>query len=596
MGKRSGTRAQPTPGAGGWKLLRTMLAEQKAGLVAGMVVGILWSAGKVAVPKLTSLAVDRAILGSGSLLLWSSLIAAMAVIAGVFTAWRRWFAFRESRLTETKLREQLFGHILRLHVAYHDHTQTGQLMSRASSDLLQIQGFVVMIPITASNLAMVSAIVVILFVQQPMLALVALAPLPFLNVLATRFSRRIHPAVLAVQQEQAQLATVVEESVSGVRVIKGFGAHDVTAKRLRTEADDIRTVSLQAAKVRSAFLPALDLLPNLGLLAVLALGGHRVLNGDMSEGQMLEFMQYIGLLIFPLRNLGMTVAFGQRAAAALLRVNEVLSTVPAVADATQPQALPAGDAVGAVSFDHVSFGYSDDAPVLRDFHLDIPAGASVAVVGATGSGKSTVARLLIRFYDATAGAIRVDGIDVRDLRLADLRREVSVVFEDTFLFHDSVGANIAFARPDAPSADVEAAARLSGAHDFIVALPDGYDTMIGERGYSLSGGQRQRIALARAILANPRVLILDDATSAVDPSKEHEIREAMRTVMSGRTTIVIAHRPGTIALADTVVLLDEGGVAATGTHDELLATNDRYREVLAALMEEDDDVDAEVRG
>ena len=573
-----------------------MLAEQKAGLLAGMVVGILWSAGKVAVPKLTSLAVDRAILGSGSLLLWSSLIAMMAVIAGVFTAWRRWFAFRESRLTETKLREQLFGHILRLHVGYHDHTQTGQLMSRASSDLLQIQGFVVMIPITASNLAMVSAIVVILFVQQPMLALVALAPLPFLNVLATRFSRRIHPAVLAVQQEQAQLATVVEESVSGVRVIKGFGAHDVTAKRLQKEADDIRTVSLQAAKVRSAFLPALDLLPNLGLLAVLALGGHRVLNGDMTEGQMLEFMQYIGLLIFPLRNLGMTVAFGQRAAAALLRVNEVLSTVPAVADPAEPRALPAGDAVGAVSFDHVSFGYSDDAPVLRDFHLDIPAGASVAVVGATGGGKSTVARLLIRFYDATSGAIRVDGIDVRDLRLAELRREVSVVFEDTFLFHDSVGANIAFARPDAPMAEVEAAARLSGAHDFIVALPDGYDTMIGERGYSLSGGQRQRIALARAILANPRVLILDDATSAVDPSKEHEIREAMRTVMTGRTTIVIAHRPGTIALADTVVLLDEGRVAATGTHDELLATNDRYREVLAALMEQDDEAEAEVSG
>jgi ATP-binding cassette subfamily B protein len=402
--------------------------------------------------------------------------------------------------------------------------------------------------------------------------------------------------VLAVQQEQAQLATVVEESVSGVRVIKGFGAHEVTAKRLRTEADDIRTVSLQAAKVRSAFLPALDLLPNLGLLAVLALGGHLVLNGDMSEGQMLEFMQYIGLLIFPLRNLGMTVAFGQRAAAALLRVNEVLSTVPAVADPERPLELPRGDAVGAVSFDHVAFGYSPESPVLRDFHLDIPAGASVAVVGATGSGKSTVARLLIRFYDATAGAIRVDGVDVRDLRLTELRREVSVVFEDTFLFHDTVGANIAFARPDAALADLEAAARLSGAHDFIVALPDGYDTMIGERGYSLSGGQRQRIALARAILANPRVLILDDATSAVDPSKEHEIREAMRTVMTGRTTIVIAHRPGTIALADTVVLLDGGGVAATGTHDELLATNERYREVLAALMEEDDDVDAEVSG
>jgi ATP-binding cassette subfamily B protein len=554
-----------------------------------MVVGMLWSASKVAVPKLTSLAVDRAILGSGSLLFWSLLIAAMAVVAGVFTAWRRWFAFRESRLTETKLREQLFSHIMRLHVAYHDHTQTGQLMSRASSDLLQIQGFVVMIPITASNLAMVLAIVVILFVQQPMLALVALAPLPFLNLLATRFSRRIHPAVLAVQQEQAQLATVVEESVSGVRVIKGFGAHEVTAARLRTEADDIRNVSLEAARVRSAFLPALDLLPNLGLLAVLALGGHYVLNGEMTRGQMLEFMQYIGLLIFPLRNLGMTVAFGQRAAAALLRVNEVLTTAPEVADPPRPATLPDGTNKGAVHFDHVSFGYGNDAHVLRDFDLEIPAGASVAVVGATGGGKSTVARLLIRFYDVQSGAIRIDGVDVRDITLSDLRREVAIVFEDTFLFHDSVGANIAFSRPDTPQAEVEAAARLAGAHEFIVDMPDGYATMIGERGYSLSGGQRQRIALARAIVANPRVLVLDDATSAVDPSKEHEIREAMRTVMAGRTTIVIAHRPGTIRLADTVVLLDAGKVAAVGTHDDLLATSDRYREVLAALAAEDDE-------
>jgi ATP-binding cassette subfamily B protein len=554
-----------------------------------MVVGMLWSASKVAVPKLTSLAVDHAILGSGSLLFWSLLIAAMAIVAGVFTAWRRWFAFRESRLTETKLREQLFSHIMRLHVAYHDHTQTGQLMSRASSDLLQIQGFVVMIPITASNLAMVLAIVVILFVQQPMLAVVALAPLPFLNLLATRFSRRIHPAVLAVQQEQAQLATVVEESVSGVRVIKGFGAHEVTAARLRTEADDIRNVSLDAARVRSAFLPALDLLPNLGLLAVLALGGHYVLNGEMTRGQMLEFMQYIGLLIFPLRNLGMTVAFGQRAAAALLRVNEVLTTDPEVADPPQPVTLPDRAHEGAVYFDHVSFGYGQDAHVLRDFDLEIPAGASVAVVGATGGGKSTVARLLIRFYDVQAGAIRIDGVDVRDLTLSDLRREVAIVFEDTFLFHDSVGANIAFSRPDAPQTEVEAAARLAGAHDFILDMPDGYETMIGERGYSLSGGQRQRIALARAIVANPRVLVLDDATSAVDPSKEHEIREAMKTVMAGRTTIVIAHRPGTIRLADTVVLLDDGRVAAIGTHDDLLNTSERYREVLAALAAEDDE-------
>ena len=578
----------------GWTLLRLVLREQRAWLFAGMVVGLMWSAAKVAVPMLTSQAVNRAVLGTGSLVFWSFLIACAGVVAGVFTAWRRYIAFRESRFTETTLRERLFEHIQKLHVGYHDQTQTGQLMSRASSDLLQIQGFVVMIPITASNLAMVAAIVVVLAVQQPLLTLIALAPLPLLNVFATRFSRRIHPAVLAVQVEQAQLATVVEESVAGVRVIKGFGAEDVTAQRLRVEADDIRQVSLHAARIRSSFLPALDLLPNLGLIAVLGVGGHLVLDGQMTNGQMLQFMQYIGLLIFPLRNLGMTVAFGQRAAAALVRVNEVLSTEPEVADPPHPGHLPEAIGHGAVTFTDVGFAYGQGNPVLDGFQLEIPAGSSVALVGGTGSGKSTVARLLVRFYDVERGSIAIDGIDVRDLALSDLRRAVAIVFEDTFLFHDTVAANIAFAHPEAAQDTIEEAARLAGAHDFIMQMPDGYETLLGERGYSLSGGQRQRIALARAIVADPRVLVLDDATSAVDPSKEHEIREAMATVMAGRTTIVIAHRAGTIALADTVVLLAEGRVAALGTHQSLLAGNEQYRTVLAALAAELDDEPAGV--
>ena len=570
-----------------------MLWTQRRGLMLGMAIGLAWSLGKVAVPKLTSRAVDGAVLGDESLLMWSLLIGVAGVVAGLATAARRFYAFRESRGTEMRLREQLFAQIQRLHIGYHDRTQTGQLMSRASSDLQQIQGFVVMIPLTASNLAMVSAVVVVLAVQQPLLTLIALAPLPLLNVLATRFSHSIHPAVLAVQVEQGQLATVVEEAVSGVRVVKGFGAEKVIAQRLLVEADDIRRESLKAARIRSAFLPALDLLPNVGLIAVLGIGGHRVLDQQMSRGELLEFMLYIGLLVFPLRNLGMTLAFGQRAAVALKRVNEVLSTVPEVADPPTPRALPTavptGESTGAVRFDHVSFAYGDDALVLDDFDLTIAAGTSVAIVGSTGSGKSTVARLLVRFYDAERGRIEIDGVDVRDLRLGELRRAVSVVFEDTFLFHDTVAANIAFAAPDAPQEVIERAARLAGAHDFILELPNGYGTLLGERGFSLSGGQRQRVALARAIVADPRVLVLDDATSAVDPSKEHEIRESMATVMRGRTTIVIAHRAGTIALADTVVLLDNGRVAAVGRHQELLDTNEQYRNVLAALAAADDD-------
>ncbi len=571
-----------------WGLLTATLSEQRRNLIIGTVIGLAWMAGKVAVPRLVGLGIDRGIEGDDNVWMWAGFIACAGVIVGFFTAFRRFYAFREARWTETKLRERLFGHIMSLHVGYHDRAQTGQLMSRSSSDLQQIQQFVVMIPITASNLAMILVVTVILVITNPFLALVALAPLPFVNWAGRRFSHSIHPAVQAVQAEQAELATVVEESIGGIRVVKGFGAEQVQADKLSKEADDIRRVSIEAARIRAKFLPAIELLPQIGLIAVLGVGGMQVIDGDLTLGQLVQFNFYVALLVAPLRMLGMAIAWGQRAAAAIERVNEVLDTVPIVSDAVDPTTLPTGTGLGAVSFGNLDFGYAPGLPVLTDFELELEAGQSIALVGGTGSGKSTVARLLIRFYDVDAGSIQIDGVDIRDLTLHELRQAVGIVFEDTLLFHDSVSANIAFAHPDTDQATVESAARLAGAHDFIMGLPEAYDTRLGERGYSLSGGQRQRIAIARAILADPRVLVLDDATSAVDPSKEHEIRSAMSTVMDGRTTIVIAHRPGTIALADQVALLDGGRVAAIGTHDELLATDQRYRDVLAAMDRPDD--------
>jgi ATP-binding cassette, subfamily B, bacterial len=583
----------------GWRLLRHTLRSQRRGLAAGIGVGLVWTVGKTASPLLVRNAIDRGITKrQGSLLVWALLLLAAGGIAAIFTGLRRFYAFRESRQAETYLRERLFAHLQKLHFAFHDASQTGNLMSRAASDLQQVQAFIVMIPMTVSNGAMVLASAVIMFTMHPLLALVALAPLPFVNVLARRFSHAIHPASMAIQRESGELSTVVEETISGIRIVKGFGVENRQRARLGKEADDVYGASMGAARVRSKFVPMNDSLPSIGLVLVLAYGGTLVLDGRLSIGKLVAFNAYVALLVWPIRNLGQIVALAQRAAAACERVHEVLATEPAIVDPPHPATLPkrSSGQVGRVELRDVTFGYGTANEVLSHFDLAINAGESIALVGATGSGKTTVARLLPRFYDVEQGSVCIDGIDVRSLRVRDLRRAVGIVFEDTFLFNDSVSANIAFAEPDAAPERIERAARLAGAHEFILELPDGYDTILGERGYSLSGGQRQRVAIARAILADPRVLILDDATSAVDPTKEHEIRDALDVVMRNRTTIVIAHRPATIAVADRVAFLDGGRVAAIGTHEELLATNERYREVLAAV--DDDDaapLDAEVR-
>ncbi len=570
----------------GWRLLVDALKGQRRGLVLGMFVALGWTAARVSVPRLVQLGIDGSIQGDDPLWKWAGLIAVAGAVSGVFLGLRRYVAFRNARAVEARMRDRLFAHIQRLHSAYHDRVATGELMSRVNTDLNQFQNVVTMVPITTGNGLIVLSAATIMFILQPTLALLAVVGLPLVNILGRRFSQHLHKPLVAVQEQSAEVAAVVEETLSGMRVVKGFGFESTQDAKLASAADELFEQSLKTSGVRARFLPAIELVPNLGLVAVLAYGGQLTIEGELTIGELVGFNLYVVMLIQPLRMLGMVVAQAQRAIAAGERIDEVLATAPAIVDPAHPKRLPERSRqTGAVEFRNVSFHYESDGeplPVLDKLDLRIEAGESVAIVGATGCGKSTVARLLPRFYDITGGSILLDGIDVRDLRRHELRRSVSLVFEDTFLFSGSVFDNIAFADPSALEADVRRAAHLAGAIDFIEQLDRGFDTPLGERGYSLSGGQRQRIAIARAILADPRVLILDDATSAVDPSKEHEIRDAMTEVMDGRTTIVIAHRPATIALADRVVLLDEGRIVAQGPHEDLLAASERYRQVLAS--------------
>lgn len=566
----------------GWQLLWASMKQQRWGLVVGMAVAMGWAVGRVAIPLLVQLGIDRGIEKDRPLIGWALAIVAAGVLSGVMLGFRRYIAFKNARLIEARLRDRLFAHIQRLHFSFHDANATGDLMSRANTDLQQFQNIISIVPLLTGNVIMVTAVAVIMITIQPVLAILALASLPFVNLLGRGFSKQLFPAVAGIQRESAALATVVEETVAGVRVVKGFGGEPVQAGKLRDTADRVYDESMTASMVRSRFLPAMEIMPNLGLITVLGYGGHLVLDGRMTIGELVSFNIYVLLLVPPLRMLGMAVTNGQRSAAAGVRIQEILTTAPTIVAPVHPLSLPDAAGRGRVEFHNVSFGYRAEPGqgVLEGFTLTIQPGESIALVGATGSGKTTVANLLPRFYDIDSGEITLDGVDITRLRPQDLRRAVGLVFEETFLFSASIRDNIAFADPDASNAAVRRAAALAGA-DFIDDLPEGFSTEIGERGFSLSGGQRQRLAIARAILADPRVLILDDATSAVDPTKEHEIRDALAEVMDRRTTIVIAHRAATVALADRVVLLDQGRILAEGTHTELLRTNERYREVLA---------------
>ncbi len=554
---------------------RTNVVLALGSSLAGMAVMAL-------VPLITKVIIDDVIgKGTRSLAVWTGLLIASAVVVYALTYVRRYYGGRLALDVQHDLRTEMYGTITRLDGRRQDELSTGQVVGRATSDLQLIQGLLFMLPMTIGNILLFGISLGVMAALSLPLTLVALAVAPALWFIAKRSRTRLHPATWYAQAQAAAVAGVVDGSVTGVRVVKGFGQEEQETGKIREASRKLFAGRLRTIRLNSRYTPALQAVPALGQVAVLALGGWLATRGQITLGTFVAFSAYLASLVGPVRMLAMVLTVGQQARAGVERVLELIDTEPVIKDGTKE--LPA-DAEATVEFDDVSFAYEGASgttrPVLDGFSLEIRSGETVAVVGASGSGKSTVSLLLPRFYDVTHGAVLVGGHDVRELTLDSLRAAIGLVPEDSFLFSDTVRANIAYGHPDATQEQIETAARAAQADRFIAELPDGYDTKVGEHGLTLSGGQRQRIALARAILTDPRLLLLDDATSAVDARVEHEIHEALASVMAGRTTLLIAHRRSTLGLADRIAVLDDGRLSDIGTHEELQERSALYRQLL----------------
>ena len=556
------------------------LGPYRWSLIASIFLAIGSQGAGLAIPWLTGMVIDDALPSRDSGLLRTLVIAValIGLLKAIFLVARRLIAGRQALGVEFDLRSALYSRFLRLSWRFYDRHQTGQLMSRATVDLQGVRFFLGYgLIFFMQHVLTIVAVAVIVLVIDWQLALIALAITPVLVAVGYRYSKTSHPILKDVQQRLADMTTIAEENIVGVNVVKAFAQERREERKFADRNEAVFGETVRATRLRAAYTPLLSFLPVLAQAAVLLVGGQRVVEGRLELGEFVAFNVYLLMLVGPLRMLGYWISEFQRAVASGERIFEVLDEPEDIVERPDARPLPAGK--GHLRFEHVGFAYDPDRPVLEDIDLDIAPGTTVALIGHTGSGKSTLTTLVPRFYDVTGGRVVLDGTDVRDLRLADLRNAIGVVSQDPFLFSASVRANIAFGRADASEAEIEQAARMAQAHDFIVDLPEGYDTVIGERGITLSGGQRQRIAIARAILVDPRVLILDDATASVDATTEAKIRLGLREAMRGRTTLIIAHRLSTISLAEEVVVLEHGRVAARGSREEIAATSPVYREI-----------------
>ncbi|HTW97393.1 MAG TPA: ABC transporter ATP-binding protein [Acidimicrobiales bacterium] len=590
MSPAAARRAGSTEAREGWQFLLRSIGDNWAVLGASFVAAFVWTGVVVAVPLLLGAAVNAGIIGHDvrEFAALTALIALLALVQASASGLRRWTNGLASRRLETELRQRFFSKLLRLEIAYHDQVNRGQLLSRLTSDLFQIQQFVSSSPAWTANVIVVLAVAGVLLAINPRLGAVTLAGLPFVALGSKIFSTNIRPPLTDLQSERGMLAGVVEEAVSGVRAVKGFGSEALLERRLGVQADRVRDRALDVVALRTRFIPVVSTVPLLELAALNWLGAVFVLHHELSIGTLLAFNAYVGLIAPPVQSIGGYIVLGQRAIVSSRRLHTVMRRTPAIAEPKNPEPLPGGS--GALTFEQVCFTYpAATAPVFHGLELLVEGGEVVALVGPTGSGKSTLLALVSRLYDPAAGAVRLDGADLRRVSLKGLRAATAVVFEENFLFDDTIRANICLGRSDVTNEQLARALALARAEGFVADLPDGLDTVVGERGLALSGGQRQRLALARALVNEPRVLMLDDATSAIDAANERAIVAGLSRERRGKTTIIVSHRPATIAAADRVVLLDGGTVVATGRHEDLVEGCPRYLEVLGAADYEDTD-------